>query len=170
MVCRQNMFIFGVLKDFISNFTYRGCQITPPPAVWHVQEILLKRSHLRRPAAVCLTLPFPLLTVTFIFVLIIHAVSSYGYICYLNYMKSGIVYPSVWHMTSTQYFNYQHFLDAGLTHCFCTHGHSFFGDRMLWPKSPLLTDSFETSLMMDKLYRFSRWPMAIPVFFLESSS
>ena len=29
-------------------------------------------------------------------------------------------------------------LDAGLTHCFCTPGHSFFGDRMLWPKSPLL--------------------------------
>ena len=38
-------------------------------------------------------------------------------------------------------------LDADLTHCSCTSGHSFFGDRMLWPKSPLLTDSFVTSLM-----------------------
>eukprot|EP00493_Phyllostaurus_siculus_P001357 UN01365 len=45
-------------------------------------------------------------------------------------------------------------LDAGLTHCSCTPGHSFFGDRMLWPKSPLLTDSFATSLLMYKICRF----------------
>ena len=37
---------------------------------------------------------------------------------------------------------------------YCTTGHSFFGDRMLWPKSPLLTDSFATSLSMDKICRF----------------
>ena len=88
------------------------------------------------------------------------------FLLFSSLLQIDISYPGVYLLSSTHIINflpicliYKKFflhliLDAGLTHCFCTPGHSFFGDRMLWPKSPLLTDSFATSLTMDNICRF----------------
>ena len=116
----------------------------------------------------CIWFPFTRLTDTFVFwfpgnVLISFVEFLYTFDFFSWSQQNDIFYPSIYERnTTTQriFVNLSDLqkllhltLDAGLTHWFCITGHSFFGDRMLWPKSPLLTDIFATSLMMDNICR-----------------